>query len=89
MTTLYKYINIIWVYLSQQFTKRNDAMQTSTVPMGIEPFVRGAQELAQTQKIANDLETKLKYGNFWGINDLEAILLNSLEKLGELKKNIS
>jgi hypothetical protein len=62
-------------------------MQTSTVLTGIESFVRGSKELAGTQQIANDLATRLKNGNFWGPDELEVILKNSLEKLNELKKN--
>lgn len=87
--TIYKiYISIIWVYISQKSTKRNDVMQTFTLPSsGTESFIRGSKELAQTQLIANDLQTKLKNGNFWGPDELEAILLKSLDKLSELKKN--
>ena len=63
-------------------------MHTSTLPTsGIEPLIRGSKELAQTQQIANDLQTKLKDGNFWGPDELETILLKSLDKLSELKKN--
>lgn len=62
-------------------------MQASTEAIPLNPFVKGSQELAQTQKVANELLFRLQGGNFWGPKELKSMLLKSINQLDAIEEN--